>query len=712
MSQPRGNELASLGFLDKYISQEKQKYRKASFLRSHFDATTWTLDFGLPSTIEIDFSIQLADETSLTSLAHKDLLDTLKMWICTADSAYSQKGAHTGKKTKMNRVILILNIIDYLLLNDENFQLHKNGLRLFNDNDLKTFLATICRSSNISTSLYNWPERLVKFLLELTQSIPQNELLSLVESNPILLTIPDQHATSEGEPPANEIDEFFQSMPSISTNMVIMMRAALWYKGLYKRCGMTNYRYIPHVRKITELIYPNTLWGKTHHPVPKLLSLSPIERRYTELSRAPIRTKHSAMDARRVKDFAEGCFTLNRLAAHTKCAPITVLKPMSYHYILEHFAIGTSGRFASVPINAVLTSLKSALEFYIQYSEDIVSSYLRIAKAASNQSLSIVQFCSKGSISEYLSPAIINLGVTKWSTEATVDKFALTRRSRSEFFKEFRRSPGLWDLIRVMYGAIQLTVGVLQARRESELRRANALDCLTEDFQSLITINRKTGLMDHNELITRPIPQIAAKMILTLRAMQVELIEMGILDTACEVFSYPSIYGRLQKISHTSFNGSIDFFCDYFETPLDAEGRRYYFRHHQLRRFFAQIFFWHQDEDKNGLDVLRWILGHSDSEMIYHYITESTPGKVLRQIKAEWGSNKIKSASNEVDNLRLFLADKYGSLDFSIISEEALDSYIEHSLQTGEVTIEPQFIPGPNNTSYKILVTINYIPPS
>ncbi|MDT4845460.1 hypothetical protein FQZ97_794470 [compost metagenome] len=201
-------------------------------------------------------------------------------------------------------------------------------------------------------------------------------------------------------------------------------------------------------------------------------------------------------------------------------------------------------------------------------------------------------------------------------------------------------------------------------------------------------------------------------MILTLRAMQVQLIEMGILDTACEIFSYPSIYGGLQKISHTSVNGSIDFFCDYFETPLDPEGRRYYFRHHQLRRFFAQIFFWHQDEDKDSLDVLRWILGHSDSEMIYHYITESTPGKVLRQIKAEWGSNKIKSASNEVENLRSFLTEKYGSLDFSIISEEALDSYIEHSLQTGEVTIEPQFIFGPNNTSYRILVTINYISPS
>jgi hypothetical protein len=77
-------------------------------------------------------------------------------------------------------------------------------------------------------------------------------------------------------------------------------------------------------------------------------------------------------------------------------------------------------------------------------------------------------------------------------------------------------------------------------------------------------------------------------------------------------------------------------FSDYFEVQQDSAGRRYYIRTHQMRRFFAMTFFW--AGGFGGLDTLRWFLGHTNVEHVYHYITETVPGEVLRRVGAEYAS--------------------------------------------------------------------------
>ncbi|MBF4274743.1 integrase, partial [Vibrio anguillarum] len=93
------------------------------------------------------------------------------------------------------------------------------------------------------------------------------------------------------------------------------------------------------------------------------------------------------------------------------------------------------------------------------------------------------------------------------------------------------------------------------------------------------------------------------------------------------------------QLSHTdskSYNAHLDALCDYLETDLvrydNGEYRRNYVRQHQLRRFFAMAFFWSKGFD--GMDALRWMLGHSDMEHLYNYISESETGAVLNGAKA------------------------------------------------------------------------------
>lgn len=701
MSTPSRIKLANYEFIQSYLERESNKYREASFLKTPFNSHVWTLDFGLPNPLTVDFNFRMLDGKLITNDKHRDTLALFKMWICAADISCANKGRHATNRAKMGKVILTLNLIDYFLINSGHFRICENGLRLLNENDHKVLLSKLASSARVSTGIYCWPQKLSSFLLGLAKSIPLEILKKTIIEFPFL----QENLDFSLDEDTTEVDDFFLATPGLTGDSVALIRAALWNRGLYKPCGMSDFRYVPHVRKLTQLINPNTLWGKTHNPTPRILSLRPIERRRIEMPRAPTRNNHSSMDCRRLSDFSAVLTSVNFLKSHSPVAPVTPLTQLDMKYILTNFAQGSSGRFVSAPTSYILQTLCSAVEFYLEFGNDIIDSYIAITKIATQSSDTMYRVLSGKSIACYLSDSLKGIGVSLWTTRTTEEKFSNDRRSRSEYFVEFRKTPGLWELLRILYGAIQFTLGVLQARRESELRNADAGSCLTEDFRNLVTANRKTGALGINQSITRPIPTIASDMVRSLQRLQQCLIDLNLLNGHKELFSHPSVYGSLVKASHTSYNANIDYFCDYVETPCDSQGRRYYFRQHQLRRFFAQVFFWSQSDD--SLDVLRWVLGHTDSKMIYHYITESTPGKVLRQVKSEWGSNQIKSAAKEVSNLTSFLSEKYGALDFSIIPSDALDIYIDHCLMSGEISIEPDFIHGPSGLTYKIIVIIN-----
>ena len=110
--------------------------------------------------------------------------------------------------------------------------------------------------------------------------------------------------------------------------------------------------------------------------------------------------------------------------------------------------------------------------------------------------------------------------------------------------------------------------------------------------------------------------------------------------------------------------------CDYLEsqTVIDKKGitRRYYIRQHPLRRFFAMMFFWSSGYD--GLETLRWMLGHSDVEHLYNYITESQTGGAIKGVKAAYLVEALQSGIKleGIDSLREVIANRYGVSGSSI----------------------------------------------
>jgi len=364
-----------------------------------------------------------------------------------------------------------------------------------------------------------------------------------------------------------------------------------------------------------------------------------------------------------------------------------------------------NGRFRTLPSAVAFGSLRRAIEYALGFGDGLVDSYLALAEAAHRANQSIAQFTHELDVRPYLTDDIRSIGVCRWSIEPfnAGANGGPDPLSKQQWFKALRANQGLYEALRVLYGAIQIVVGLLMARRSGELYDLVAGHCLDKSETRLVFKNRKSGIGGMRQTVARPIPPIGASLIKLLDRLQTGLLRIGTLEEKTNLFAYPSAAGSgVLSGGRTAYIACIDLFCDWEETPLDAEGKRYYVRQHQLRRFFAMLFFW--GGGFGGMDTLRWFLAHTDVKHLWHYITESTPGMTIRSVAAEWGVYQVKHATCEGEILADELADRFGTRDFSVLEEEALVLYLEDLIEEGRLTIEPQFLD--RGKQYRIAVML------
>jgi len=206
----------------------------------------------------------------------------------------------------------------------------------------------------------------------------------------------------------------------------------------------------------------------------------------------------------------------------------------------------------------------------------------------------------------------------------------------------------------------------------------------------------------------RPLEPISVKMIQELERFQRVLNRIGY-GPKCEyVFAPPNAKNSKQRAAKPSaylFNRNFDILCDYFETDLNAEGKRYYIRQHQLRRFFALLFFY--SRSFGGLETLQWMLGHTDLSHVWHYISESIGGDVLRSAKSQFVAESLHRNETETfKELAALVEARYGTDDFTLIDTEEMEDYIADLLEEGDIEIEPEFFEGPDGEDFKVVVKV------
>lgn len=175
---------------------------------------------------------------------------------------------------------------------------------------------------------------------------------------------------------------------------------------------------------------------------------------------------------------------------------------------------------------------------------------------------------------------------------------------------------------------------------------------------------------------------------------------------ASKFFSIPRPKNiSFSSVSHTNYNRAFDKVCEYFSLRCDKTKRSFNFRQHQLRRMFAQAFYWSAFGD---LDVLRWFLAHTDKAHVYRYITEYIPGAVLNTIKAEFTAEFLIRGNETHSKLEDAVRARFGTSSFSLLDREEFESYLAHMFEMGQVVMEPDFLQQDNGVKLQFKYEITH----
>jgi len=692
-----------LGYLKFLFADRNAEYRQCKWLSNPFEDEIWTFTFGKWNSLSIDFRVKLEDGSLLTDTSNRELLETFKCWFCIQTHFDVTGGYFYTEPTANESIRRVASLIDYFLLHAPHFQLSKFGLTNVTENDIINLMQALASSREIVNSIYRWPEMLTGYLRKEIKKIEIEFLNEIILEHSFLSeNIPDES----------------DRMLSLSHEEITLARAMLWHKGYYRpnfrsTSSTETFRFALNTNKLAPLVYPNTLRGYTKKPQPAELLLAPSHKYSQEYKRASV--KHSELDIQSDSEWREYRKTLRSLGHLSEIGlkvPIFALSTTRTLLSPESAILKSRVRFKTLSHQLVLDALKNAIEFSMDYGEDILKSALNVIEAAQKANLSCVSFTKEFDINPFLTPKIREIGVKVWhlgfhmnNELQTTNLFDTNRASSQDYFNRLRNNEGLYDLVRVLFGAIQICIGALMARRQSELMDLLSGHALDKSRTNLIFLNRKSDHGEMREKLVRPIPPIAVKLIELIEEFHKGLKTIGLGSEKIPLFSYPDVRtGKPVIMVSRLFNASIDIFCDYIQTALNEKGERYYIRQHQLRRFFAMMFFW--GNSFGGIESLRWFLGHTDIEHVYHYITESTPGYMLRATKAHFGSEVLRTNPNQEPELADITEKHFGTRDFSVLTSEELDDYIEDLLTEGKVKIEPIFFEGPEGKSYRIAIKV------
>lgn len=688
-----------LSFLEYLLGDRNNKYTSPPWLINNFEDNVWLYDFNYKlGPKKLNWDVTLEDGSSLISAANEELLKAFKYWIAVTAYDHYRSIGKIGHNFR-----LAITLIDYFLHNSNTFELAKYGITCISANDLKSTLDKVASATTSLEGLFNWSDKLTKYILNEIENTDSKLVDEVVSRYPSISTIT-----------THQLDSTRLSIP---IDLVPSARAICVLNNFTEsrvqrtpigpgRSGL----FITRTAAISKTFYPNTLLLKsTRKPIDNILSFSvdhiDLQR---ELFSTPIRTnfRHDRLaSSNHFNDHRSTLYKLGEL--HTleisAPAPDEIGAIANYTPDLSH-----DGRYTTVPSSIVFGAVRNAIEFHIEYGSQLLSSYINIVRHTIEQGVTL-RMISDELLESLISPSLRALGVKKLTIQRRFKTNEETLDARKNYFTYLRKNVGLLELIAVYYGAIQITVGVLMARRVGELLDLVADDCLDSSNTWLLFKNRKStrNLMGVQNQEARPIEPIAVEMINEIVNFQSKLIELGAITEYTYLFSRPSLKGNIALIAPGSVSviSATDLFNDYFETPTDSNGRRYYFRQHQLRRFFALLFF--HSSTIGGIETLQWMLGHTDMSHVWHYITEATGGEVLRSAKAQYIAESIhKYGADNYRDLSEILKARFGTDDFSIVDSSDLEDYLNTMLESGEIEIEPEFFYDENGQKMKVVVKV------
>lgn len=693
---------AAMNHLEQYTSSDLTRFRIAPWLLSSFDSAVWEYKFSNRYVQNINWAVNLEDGSLLTDSKNRVLLNSFKTWLILSTRNVDNFNLTSNSIETQNHCFrAACNLIDELLINSKEYGLLHGGLAGLTLGELESLLARIAKNSLIAESFYCWSVKLANFCSILVDSFSKADLDDTIANHPYIADI----SSSQG-------DAFAEEPLSLTVDNIVYVRAALMRGGYYARSRSGGLA--PKTIKISKEIYSNSLTGQLFpKPVPKILNIThSVDAFQREYPGVPVKSlTPKPMDKNLWNRYRHVLCLLEVLR-------ITGLPSPQNEYIeeLKKYNVPTAkkGRFKTIPSGIVFKHLEQAVAFHFEYGKALIDSYCSIAIYC-QQNGRTTQSLTEDEIVKLIDKKLVEIGVTKISLTANSNnrnKGANARNlkgTKGSFYTDLRSNIGLIELVRIYYGAVQLVVGVLSARRSGELRALPVIGCQDETKGWVIFKREKSSYSEFGgrSTETRPMEPIGSEMIDQLCRLKRTLYAAGVISAPGLLFASPNSRGDQGDIGLTqiTYDKNLDLFSDYFETPLDKKGRRYYPRQHQLRRFFALLFFY--SSSFGGLETLQWMMAHNSMEHVLNYITESNSGEVLRgakaQFVAEWLYQGDHANFNELDDL---VNQQFGTSDVTLADYDELETYINSLLKDGTIKVDPVFFDTPSGERLQVIVHI------
>ncbi|MFH4621238.1 integrase [Vibrio furnissii] len=715
--------------------------RQPEWLESSFPANKWVVTFGkTPKTIHWD-TVYLDDGKKLTDTKHHNLLNSFKYWITAADNPLENGGKVISPITAYQKVTKVIALINAVLLHSKELKLAKYHLLNVNDDFWLNILTKYAEHGNFQ-GVYEIDKRTQALLDNVSQSVSDADAQTFKEKFPYLTQDIAQDESflflAEREKACAWLFEqgYYHVREAIDYTGSSAMLGELLFKSkmLYHDINLPNY-------------------AELHLKAPK---------RNSEYRAVENKDTSTGTNQRCISAYIEAIRLIHtNLEREDAASPSILSERVSSGHISQLVCLKRVGRTRTLPPTFVFNLIRQCYEFAKEHlptdkgSTVLLDETLTLlskakSKSAARNSNTLRPHQDSPAWNEELHREMSTSERGYWfQTEAInclsseylkkgikqVQGFMESVEDRHE---KIRSNESLFDLFAVLQGAIQVLVGAIMARRQDELIKLKPYGNLSPNISpfseegskteySLIFKVKKTGSKGVNATIERPIPRSIARFIWQLEQFNIKAIELNLCKGKLSLFNnLSSLLCQLSQVTHKTYYAHLDALCDYLETDLvqydNGEYRRNYVRQHQLRRFFAMAFFWSKGFD--GMDALRWMLGHSDMEHLYNYISESEIGAVLNGAKASVIVRGIVDSTSElakldgIEEVRKMIAERLtgdSSTPITIESvSEAAEDYDDESyltvphisqiqkeqdieteviylLEEGRITLEPEF---------------------
>jgi len=743
------------------------------WLKSEFSSSSWVLNFGKKDTYIEWGDIILDDGKCLVSPKHKMLLNTFKYWILAAGDPLAHGGKLLKKEYVYRMVTEIITLINAILLHSNILKLSQFQLGKVNFEFWISIFVKLSMSGG-THGIYDFTTRVRELLLNKIEEISNDEASAFAQKYPYITRV------------MSESDCYFK----LSVDERI--RACCWLnKNGYYLKSMRKWPLGNGVVLKNILLKGKIIQRKIY--VPTFPELWLEEKKFN--------TEYKSVETSFCDDDAYSSETLRSYINALKLISEVFKREDASHpnfneisninvsKVMNVVTLRKSGRTRTLPPKFVFNLIRRCYEFSRKLQDSILNSVLNVLNEIEKIPRSEVI-----KLSEY--PSEKYPGIERTTKRNVWIKYEsinfIDHKLRELGVRQFERFDGdvdrkherirnnesLLELYRVLLGCLQILSGAIMARRQDEFVSLKSYgnlipnsdptlsccypveDILEEGKNECSTIEyslkfkvKKTGIggkLSTNAEEIRPITRSIASFIWKLEQFNKKLIELDIADEK-NLTLFNNIVSRgdysVKKTDRNTYNGHLDSTCDYFEVALvlyeNGEYRRNYVRQHQLRRFFAMCFFWSSKYD--GLDTLRWMLGHTDLEHLYNYISEADQGAVLTGVKASYIVRGVLDKSSEmaklekIDELENILSERlnvkyHGEIDIQTLSDAVEDyNFIEYKttpdisqlkaeatveneimqlLNEQVITFEPEFFTikdknGELIKSYNLILTVN-----